>query len=87
MPPRQDTWDSCPDIVLSSRIFFLPTVYESVFVVIAADRASLVRPGRWWWGARKGFVAPLTPRLLSLWVVDRLGHLGEDMGHMTSPVL
>lgn len=52
--------------------------------MIAADRASLVRPEV---GARKGFVAPLTPRMLSLWVVDRLGYLGEDMGHMTSHVL
>lgn len=53
--------------------------------MIAGDRASLVRPGRE--GGRKGFVALLTLRLLSLWVIDRLGHLVEAMGHMTSNVL
>jgi hypothetical protein len=45
MPPGQDTWGSCPDIVLSSGMFFRPTLSESIFVVSAANRASLVRAG------------------------------------------
>lgn len=35
------------DIVWSSRIFFLPTLSESIFVVSAANRASLVSKYSW----------------------------------------
>lgn len=47
MPPGQDTWGSCPDIVLSSGMFFRPTLSESIFVVSAANRASLVSKYSW----------------------------------------
>lgn len=35
------------DIVLSPRTFFLPTLSESIFVVSAANRASLVSKYSW----------------------------------------
>lgn len=40
-------WGLISDIVLSSRIFFLPTLSESIFVVSAANRASLVSKHFW----------------------------------------